>query len=272
MAEVWRPGRTRHSRVMKTQPADSPDGRATAARYGLALKRLRIQVGMSQAEAAEAAGLSQAAWGKYESGKSLAFLSILNQEKCVWALGLTLSALEAARAAIESGQKTQVPALSTFAMASFPLPVEGSVKMGDSGFGVFEDDGPPITGGKTFDIKPLLDEGARILQVASEEMSPYADPGGFVVYSVTTPPRRNLGAVIKRRDGRFLIRRYVRTTPSHVVCVSLEQATVDGRRPISSARNCCRWRRSRASIRSACAATAWPDLKTRRNKKYSKME
>jgi DNA-binding XRE family transcriptional regulator len=220
---------------MNTPSSDSSDGRASnghakAASYGLALKRLRIQAGMSQAEAADAAGLSQAAWGKYESGKSLAFLSILNQEKCVWALGQTLAALEAARAAVDSGQKTPVtPTVSTFAMASFPLPVEGSVKLGENGFGVFEDDVPPLAGIKTFDIKPLLDQGARILQVASEEMSPYADPGGFVVYSVTTPPRRNLGAVIKRHDGRFLIRRYVRTTPSHVVCVSLEQTTVDGR-------------------------------------------
>ncbi len=214
--------------MKSNSPTDSSDGQSKAASYGLALKRLRVQAGMSQAEAAEAAGISQAAWGKYESGKSLAFLSLLNQEKCVWALGQTLSALEAARAAVDSGQKT-APAVSTFAMASFSLPVEGSVKMGEGGFGVFEDDAPQISGAKTFDIKPLLDQGARILQVATEEMSPYADPGGFVVYSLTTPPRRNLGAVIKRRDGRFLIRRYVRTTPSHVVCVSLEQATVDGR-------------------------------------------
>ncbi len=222
MADVWCRLFARHSRVMKSNP-DSAEGQSKAASYGLALKRLRIQAGMSQTEAAEAAGLSQAAWGKYESGKSLAFLSLLNQEKCVWALGQTLGALEAARAAVDSGQKA-VPVVSTFAMASFPLPVEGSVQWTDKGFGVFEDDAP-----KTLDLKPLLDEGARILKVATEEMSPYADPGGFVVYSVTTPPRRNLGAVIKRRDGRFLIRRYVRTTPSHVVCISLEQTTVDGR-------------------------------------------
>jgi DNA-binding XRE family transcriptional regulator len=213
---------------MKTLSSDSADvsgGQAKAASYGLALKRLRVQAGMSQTQAAEAAGISQAAWGKYESGKSLAFLSVLNQEKCVWALGQNMSALEAARAAVDSGQKTPaVPAVSTFAMATFSLPVEGSVQWTDSGFGVFEDDAP-----KSLDIKPLLNEGARILKVASEEMSPYADPGGFVVYSVTTPPRRNLGAVIKRRDGRFLIRRYVRTTPSHIVCVSFEQTTVDGR-------------------------------------------
>ncbi len=205
---------------------DSPnpsDPRAIA--YGEALRRLRQEAHVSQAGAARAAGLSQAAWTKYERGKTLAFLNLLNQERCVKALGRTLADLEAMRATVDAGDGRPSPFASAAVPAgAFALPVDGDVRREGGGFGVYESESPAL-----FDLMPLLGDGARILKVAGEEMSPYADPGGFVVYSLNLPPRRNLGAVVKRRDGRLLIRRYVRTTPTHVVCLRMESASLDGR-------------------------------------------
>ncbi len=193
-----------------------------AALYGEALRRLRQEGDVRQAEAARAAGLSQAAWAKYERGRTLAFLNLLNQEKCVRALGRTLADLEAMRAAVGGGGAQPPPAAGGPA-AAFILPVDGDVRPGAEGFGLSESERPAL-----FDLLPLLGDGARALKVAGEEMSPYAEPGGFVVYSLTLPPRHNLGVVLKRRDGRLLIRRYVRTTPAHIVCVRMEPASLGG--------------------------------------------
>ncbi len=204
--------------AISDKPLPPTDQRA--ALYGEALRRLRQEGDVRQAEAARAAGLSQAAWAKYERGRTLAFLNLLNQEKCVRALGRTLADLEAMRAAIDGGAQ---PLLAAGPANAFILPVDGDIHRPAESFGVLESESPAL-----FNLLPLLGDGARALKIADEEMSPYAEPGGFVVYSLTLPPRHNLGVVLKRRDGRLLIRRYVRTTPAHIVCVRMEPASLGG--------------------------------------------
>ncbi len=200
--------------------------RRRAVAYGEALRRLRLQIHVSQDEAARAAGLSQAAWTKYERGRSLAFLNLVNQERCVNALGRTLADLEAARATLRGGDGRTAPftVVGSASDGPFVLPVDDDVRREAGGFGVYESDSPAL-----FDLRRLLGDGTRVLKIAGEDMSPYADSGGFVVYSVNQPPRRNLGVVLKRRDGRLLLRRYVHTTPAHIVCLRMEAASLDGR-------------------------------------------
>ena len=217
-------GNARHScppMALSDEPQSPINQRAAA--YGEALRRLRQEGHVRQAQAALAAGLSQAAWAKYERGRTLAFLNLLNQEKCMRALGRTLADLEAMRATVDGGDARPSPVVAAGAAGAFILTVDDGVHREAESFGFSENESPAL-----FDLLPLLGDGARALKVAGEEMSPYAEPGGFVVYSLKLPPRHNLGVVLKRRDGRLLIRRYVRTTPAHIVCVRMEAASLGG--------------------------------------------
>jgi transcriptional regulator with XRE-family HTH domain len=175
-----------------------------AAAYGEALRRLRQQGGVSQVEAARAACLSQAAWTKYERGRTLAFLNLLNQEKCVTALGRTLDDLEAMRETVESGGAPIGPAAG---------------EIDDHGF--HED-------GARFDPWPMAGDDTRPLTVTDDSLSPYAEPGETVVYSLTALPRADRGVVLKRRNGSLLLRRYHYSTPDYVVCSRLETASLGG--------------------------------------------
>lgn len=174
-----------------------------AAAYGEALRRLRRQGGISQVDAAQAAGLSQAAWTKYERGRTLAFLNLLNQEKCVKAIGRTLADLEAMREAVEGGD--------AFA------PAAGKT----DDYGVHED-------GARFDPWPAAGDDRRALKITDDTLSPYAEPGEAVIYSLTAPPRADRGVVLIRRGGPVLVRRYNYSTPDYIVCTRLETTSVGG--------------------------------------------
>jgi transcriptional regulator with XRE-family HTH domain len=182
--------------------SEHPPTNHRAAVYGEALRRLRRQGGMRQAEAAAAAGLSQAAWAKYEGGTTLAFLNLLNQEKCVQALGRTLADLEAMRAIVEAGEHD-----TPFATA----PMAGL-------FGVHE--AAPAAN--------WLDGDTRRMLCPDDTMHPYVEAGDMVVYSLSAAPLPDRGVVIVRRDGHRLIRLYRRTTVSHLVCARLDAASADG--------------------------------------------
>ncbi len=173
-----------------------------AATYGEALRRLRRQGGVSQVDAARAAGLSQAAWTKYERGRTLAFLNLLNQDRCVRALGRTLDELEAMRVAIEAGG----------APAAQMAPV----------YAVHEDGG-------RFEPWPAPPAEAHAFEVAGTDMRPYVEPGESVSYSPSQNPRPGRGVVLKTRDGQMRVRRYVRTTADGIVCARLEAIDLDGR-------------------------------------------
>jgi len=201
-----RSGGARHSRPSMANSEDPQlPINPRAAAYGEALRRLRRGSGISQVEAARAAGLSQAAWTKYERGRSLAFLNLLNQEKCVKALGRTLADLEAMRQAVD-GHGAFAPAPDADAGGDY---------------GVRED-------GARFDPWPA-DGGTRTLIVTDETLSPYAEPGETVIYSLVTPPRADRGVVLKRHDGEMRVRRYIYSTPDYIVCTRFETAAVDGR-------------------------------------------
>lgn len=175
-----------------------------AAAYGEALRRLRRQGGISQVDAARAAGLSQAAWTKYERGRTLAFLNLLNQEKCVAALGRTLDDLEAMRQSVDGGE--------TFAAAA------GKTE----DYSVHED-------GAGFDPWPASGDDRRTLKITDDTLSPYAEPGETVIYSLTASPRADRGVVVIRRNAPILVRRYNYSTPDYMVCTRLESATIGGR-------------------------------------------
>jgi len=177
-----------------------------AAVYGEALRRLRRQSGLGQVEAASAAGLSQAAWAKYEKGRTLAFLNLLNQEKCVGALGRTLADLEAMRAIVEAGD-------DGMPVGVFPPPAEATA----GAFGVHE----------AASQSPWLDEELRRLVVAEDAMPPYVEAGEVIVYSLALAPQAGKGVVIVHR-GEKLVRLYLGMSAGHLTSLRLDTSRLDG--------------------------------------------
>ncbi|CAL4868234.1 hypothetical protein MMA231_02509 [Asticcacaulis sp. MM231] len=210
----------RHNPIMTNIFGISDADKANLAKaYGKALKRLRGLADMSQQEVADLTPYTQQTIQRYEKGTGFGFLDVETQEKVLRALGFTLADLE-----------KQVQALDepiALAVSTPPLrlsvQVETEARLGDEGYNVYESNRVA-----DFDLESALGADTRLLQVVNEDAVPYAEPGGFVIYHLTNAPRRNQGVVIKLKNGVFIIRKYLRTTASHIETTRLEQKTLEG--------------------------------------------
>lgn len=174
---------------------------------GRALYRLRKKADLTQGQSSEAAGVTQVTWGRYEKGDRDALLKEDLQEKLAAALGFSRQDLLAEALAVEQG----IPMFD--APRSTAKSLSPSVSAPSS---------------EHLDLNSLIDLNTRTMQVVTEDVSPYAEPGTTIVYNLRTMPKRHQGVVIKMRGGPYLVRIYTRTSSSHIECVRFEGRTIDG--------------------------------------------
>lgn len=186
--------------------------------YGQALTQLRARARLSQDRAAEAAGVSQPTWGRYESGESRAFFERLSvREKILSALGFTIKDLEAEVAGLNGG------ASSAGADKRFSLVSDVAPSFETQGFGLFE-----VAAPDQVDLSRLMGPNARFIRIVSDDIAPYVQAGGFAVYDTKGFPRRNDGVIVKLRSGAYLPRIFVRQGGGHVELSRFEVTEVDG--------------------------------------------
>lgn len=177
-----------------------PGSRLTEAqRLGMALKRLRQRLGLSQQDAAARAQTYQQTWQRYESARNNALLRVDLQRQLAEAMGATHADLLAEL----DGLGQPMPPDRVLRRMEFPVP--GQVHTSAQGFQVYEGGEP-----QTFDIGWLFGPSTRILPVPDDSMAPYAQIGGFVTYNVGVTPKENLGCVIEMMDGSFQLRLFER--------------------------------------------------------------
>lgn len=189
--------------------------------WGRALAWLRNHVGMTQAEAAEAMGRTAQAWQQWELGKRRSLLKSENQHAVAAALGQTWEALNDARNALSAGL---APGPSQ-AANGMPTRINGTlvadVRDGEMGRASYAREKQLV------DLAPLSGPDIRLIQVAGEEMSPLVEPGERIAFYAHKPPQKHRPCVLALHDGRFIVRRYIRTTDALVIVMRYDCRTLD---------------------------------------------
>jgi|GEM_PF-2494785 len=185
---------------------------------GEAIRRIRRRKNMSQADVASRLGMEPPAFGRYEAGARKVILREDIQERIADALGVTREALQAEASAVADGREIwdlRRPPKTIIASG-------GIFSQGEQGFGVYE-----AEGGEDVDLSALLDGPVKALRVADDALSPYVEPGHFVIYHTSRMPRRYQAVVLKLRDGRLITRFYIRSTPAQIEVVRHEGMSSD---------------------------------------------
>lgn len=147
---------------------------------GAALARLRLDRGLSQAEAGLRAGMTSQAWGLYESGKRPGLFRPDVQRRLTQALDATAEAL-----GLQAGLPKQTPA----------TPPEPGVRSVGRGFS-----GPmPL---------PIVAASRHRFQLSNDDLWPWAASGVVLEYEPGRWPRRDQGCVIELVDGQKYARLY----------------------------------------------------------------
>ncbi|KQW86413.1 helix-turn-helix domain-containing protein [Brevundimonas sp. Root1279] len=153
-----------------------------ARRLGEALARLRRERGLSQAEAGERAGMTSQGWGLYESGKRPGLFRPDVQRRLTAALDATPEALSLA--------------LGAEAPAQAPTPPATGVESAGRAFATV---------------------ATRRLQLADDELAPWAASGVVLEYEPGRWPRRDQGCVIELASGEVRVRLYDRADAEALV-------------------------------------------------------
>lgn len=156
-----------------------------ARRLGEALARLRRERGLSQAEAGERAGMTSQGWGLYETGKRPGLFRPDVQRRLTAALDSTPEALSLA--------------LGADAPAPAPAPVS-----------------PPTSGVESAG-RAFASAATRRLQLADDELAPWAASGVVLEYEPGRWPRRDQGCVIELASGEVRVRLYDRADAEALV-------------------------------------------------------
>lgn len=217
MLSVATAGRTWAYRAMPAALNDAPEV-SERKLVGRALRALRDRAGMTQPEAADAMGVTVAAWQNYEAGKRQWKPALLRD--VLAAIGATPEELAMARAHMQDEPQIQI---ATYAgvrerpAAAFQVPVHGRARMGPMGANL-HDAGEPEG---VIDLNSIVGPHTRALRLAGESMIPYAEPGGFVLYQLNQWPGRGKGCVIETTAGEYHVKRYDRTDGSAVYATEL---------------------------------------------------
>jgi len=147
---------------------------------GSALAALRLDRGLSQAEAGQRAGMTSQAWGLYESGKRPGLFRPDVQRRLAQAIDATVE---------ELAHKAGSPRRVTDA-----TPRSGKASLGQAFIGT----------------RPLqtLAASRHRFQVSNDDLWPWAASGVVLEYEVGRWPRRGQGCVIELVDGQRLARLY----------------------------------------------------------------
>lgn len=174
--------------------------RAEQELMGKAIRELRRMADMPQSAIAEALEISTQGYGKYEAGERRftheRLDSILN------ALGMTEAELEAARSKVLGKAEPQ-------GMAERGQPFVLNVVGRSQGAGMIA----PASH-RVVDLRQLLGPSSGAIEVATEEMAPWAEPGEILLFDRDRYPKRGQGCIVETKDGRFLPRLYERSDGS----------------------------------------------------------
>ena len=153
---------------------------AEIQKLGGALAALRLDRGLSQAEAGQRAGMTSQAWGLYESGKRPGLFRPDVQRRLTQAIDATVEAL-----ALQAGLvKPAVSAVSAPGLQSHGRAFSG--------------------------IRPLQTAtvSRHRFQLSNDDLWPWAASGVVLEYEPGRWPRRDQGCVIELQDGRRFARIY----------------------------------------------------------------
>ena len=156
-----------------------------ARRLGEALAALRLERGLSQAQAGERLGMTSQGWGLYESGKRPGLFRPDVQRRMTTALGSTPEEL-----ALKLGVPEAPPA---------DAPARG-VESRARGF-----------------AGPAPAATTRRLQLSNDDLAPWAASGVVLEYEPGRWPRRDQGCVIEMADGELRVRLYERADADALV-------------------------------------------------------
>ena len=181
-------GRAMTSRARKAQ---NPQ----AIAMGQALMRLRKQANMTQSDAAEAAGVEQATWQRYEAGDRPIILREDVAQNLAKAVGATYEQL-----IDERDNLRYLPGVSQSRTAAFERPVTP----------------PPRT-------------TTHELHLNTDALAPWGYPGERIVYDRGRYPRRDMGCVVEMKDAaaELVVGLYQRSdTTNYYVLTSLDPKEV----------------------------------------------
>lgn len=212
-----------------TNGAGKPTPLTEAQAHGQALRSLRLRYDLSQRQAAENSNTSQQNWQRYEQGQNDALLKPGLQRRLAEGLGASHEEFLVELAKIANGDAqaarlAQPINLNDRIMRRTEFPLDGRMRPSPTGMEVYDSGDPD-----TIDAAQILPQGTRFLRLASEDMIPYAEPGGFISYNPFSPPRRGRGCVIKMTNGAFLVRKFEGMRDGFLHVVEFQPFTHEGR-------------------------------------------
>ena len=161
------------------------DAGAEGRALGEALAALRRERGLSQAEAGQRIGMTSQGWGLYEAGKRPGLFRPDVQRRLTGGLDATPEDL----------------ALLVGAAPPPPQPAPASIGV--------------EARGRAFEAPPTRER--RLLQLSTDDLTPWAAAGTVLEYVPGRWPRRDQGCVIEMEDGSLRARLYVRSDEAELV-------------------------------------------------------
>lgn len=190
--------------------------------YAAAVRSIRVAKGWTQQQAADAGGITLQAWANYERAERR-FNKTLIATVCR-ILDITPEELELKRAELappDPAPPREAAGLAERPGRAFEMPMESAARFTPEGFEI-------MATGQTemIDLSSFFGPDWRVLQLPGEEMSPYAQPGGFLTYNVRRAPQAGKGCVIRMTDGRYLVRRYEGVKAGYLMVTKLHPKEV----------------------------------------------
>lgn len=195
-------------------PSTKAVHRAEQELLGKAIRTLREQARLPQSHIAKALDITTQGWGPYEAGER--GFTDEKLERVLESLGASEDDLERVRAELLGQAK---PAGVAERSAPFLLDVVGRSQ------GPHDNDATIAV--RRVDLRQILGPSSGAIEVATEEMAPWAEPGEILFFDRDRYPKRGLGCVVETRDGRFLPRLYERSDGSTLFVKVLNPPRID---------------------------------------------
>ncbi|WP_434715480.1 S24 family peptidase [Paraburkholderia sp. A3RO-2L] len=103
-----------------------------------------------------------------------------------------------------------------------PVPVVGNAQLGDDGY--WADLEYPVGHGDGYVDFPSRDPNAYALKCKGDSMRPRIQPGEFVIVEPGHPYQPGDDVLVKSKDGRVMVKRYLYSTPGRLYLVSVNDA------------------------------------------------
>lgn len=191
------------TRPYRPMPLTHKPQRAEQQLLGRAIRQLRKRADLPQSVIADALEMTTQAWQKYEAGERK-----FAPEKIpaiLKAIGATTEELESQRLVLIGRDPAEI---NDAPKPPFHVEVRGRTQFGPEGFG--ESEGAMV---RQIDLRQLLGRVGAV-EIAGDEMSPWAEPGEIVLYDRDRYPKRGQGCVVELKTGEQFVRKYERSDGS----------------------------------------------------------